>query len=343
MSSEPPPLSPRRPAWWPLAAAAVLTTLACRQIGKVTLQVSLHDILLVREAARLGAAWGLFFGLAVSAMCWGIARRCWRADPDDSPSVMAPTVLGGLFIISPVLVTLLILADILFTTGALPTLEMIRTRGPLAAMLGLLFALVLGLFAAPVAAAIWQGAVWAARRWRAPDHAQPPAPYAPAPDAPPAPRPRLWPLAAATLLVSVGYMYACTFVFARFLARPPADPAATGRLSDVLGLLLGATLSILAWRKARRAWADDPACLPPVAQTVLLGGVGVFAVLLAVPALLALFAWLLGPFANAPAIYATLREGALVILRLGLILGLVVAYLAGIVWTMAVRLARPRV
>lgn len=343
MCGEPLEAPPRRPSWWPLAAAAVLTTLACRQIGKVALQVSLQDILHVRDAARLGAAWGLFFGLAVSGMCWRSARRCWRADPDDAPSVMAPTVLGGLFVISPVLVALLILTDVIFTTGSLPTLEMIRTVGALAAMLGLLFALVLGLFAAPVAAAIWQGAVWAARRWRAPDHAELPAPAAPPADAPAPARPRLWPLAGATLLVAVGYMYACTFVFARCLARPAADPAAAQRLSDVLGLLLGTLLSVLAWRTARRAWAADPACLPPVARTVLLGGLGAFAALLAIPALLALFAWLLGPFPNAPATYNSLTDAALAIVRLGLILGLVVAYLAGLVWALAVRIARPRV
>ena len=96
----------RRPSRWPLAAATVLTALACRQIGKIALHVSLGQMH-VLNASRLGAAWGLFFGLAVSANCWRIARRCWRADPDDSPSVMAPTVMGGLFVISPLLVTLI--------------------------------------------------------------------------------------------------------------------------------------------------------------------------------------------------------------------------------------------
>ncbi|MCY2924029.1 MAG: hypothetical protein NT031_01070 [Planctomycetota bacterium] len=144
MSNEPANPPPRRPSRWPLTAATVLTVLACWQIGKILLKISLGDILRVRDASRLGAAWGLFFGLAVSGMCWRIARRCWQADPDDAPSVMAPIVMGGLFVISPILVLLLVLTDYIFTAGQWPTAEFLsRSGGPLA-LLCLLFALVLG-------------------------------------------------------------------------------------------------------------------------------------------------------------------------------------------------------
>ncbi|MCY2924028.1 MAG: hypothetical protein NT031_01065 [Planctomycetota bacterium] len=155
--------------------------------------------------------------------------------------------------------------------------------------------------------------------------------------------PRRWPLAGATLLVAVGYMYAWPFILPRCLAHSPADPAATARVAEVLGLLLGATLWFLALRKARRAWSADPACTPPVAKTVLVGGLVLFAAVLAVPVLIALFAWLLGPFPNAADTYRRLREAALVILRLALTLGLIGGYLAGRLWSLAARLARPRV
>lgn len=345
MSSEPAHPASRRPSRWPLAVATVLTALACRQIGKIALHVSLGQIH-VREASQLGAAWGLFFGLAVSAVCWRAARRCWASDPDDSPSVLAPTVLGGLFVISPILVALISLTLYIFNTGRLPTFEDLRRFGGLALLLGLLFALVLGLFAGPVAAGLWQLGVWAARRWPTAEPAQPPPgdrTRAPSVAALIAGPPRRWPLAGATLLVAAGYMYSWPIIFPRCLAHPPADPAAAQRLAEVLGLLLGCILSFLAWRTARRAWSADPACRPAVARAVLVGGLAIFAALLAVPILLALFAWLLGPFPNAAVTYRRLHEGGLVVLRLGLILGLVGGYLAGLLWTLAVRLARPRI
>jgi hypothetical protein len=258
--------------------------------------------------------------------------------------VAAVALYGGLFVVSPVILILLFLTECLFSSGRLPTRDLVITYGPVAFVLGAPFSMVLGLCAGGLTAMAWQAGIWAAMRWPARTTRPPAAPIPPTPQARATPclPPRRWPLAAAAFVVAAGYMAAGPYVLSWSLPWTPSDPEAAARIADVLGLLLGCIVSLAAWRSARRRWADDPAARPPVARAVLWSGLLLVGSLLALPGLLAGCGWLLGSFHDPARTYRLLAEIAMVLLRFALLFGLIGGLLAGLVWGLAVRIAMRR-